>query len=173
MKIKLSARIIFAAIGIICLCLLTAAWYLQYGPQKQQPCPLCILQRYLYMALAVVCLAAVAHGPARVGTMVYAVIADLLASIGVAMAVWQVSKGSSMTTCLSDPIGEFVNGLPMANSWPEFLFANGGCADQYPPILGVPVPVWSLVWFSMFAALIATAIIRTTRAKGNPLPSEL
>ena len=119
---KISPRIIFASISLICVCLLAAAWYLQYGPQKQQPCPLCILQRYLYMGLAVTCLIAAVHSPGRTGTLLYGAVADLVASVGVGLAVWQVSKGASMTTCLADPIGEFVNGLPTANSWPEFLY---------------------------------------------------
>ena len=159
MPTKISPRLAFAAIAVLCLCFLLTAWYLQYGPEKQQPCPLCILQRYLYMGLGLVSLLAAAHNPRRTGTLVYAGIADVIASTGVALAVWQVSKGASMTTCLADPIGEFVNGLPMANGWPEFLYANGGCADQYPPILGIPVPAWSLIWFAIFAVMIALVVV--------------
>lgn len=162
---KISPRLVFAAIGFICLGLLAAAWYLQYGPEKQQPCPLCILQRYVYLSLAVVCLLAAAHGPQRMGTLVYATIAVLLASVGVGVAVWQVTKGASMTSCLSDPIGEFVNGLPSANWWPEFLFANGGCADKYPPVLGVSVPLWSLICFATFGVLITATIVAIAQRK--------
>ena len=159
MPTKISPRLVFAAIAALCLCFLLTAWYLQYGPEKQQPCPLCILQRYLYMGLGLVSLIGAAHNPRRTGTLVYAGIADLIASAGVALAVWQVSKGASMTTCLADPIGEFVNGLPMANGWPEFLYANGGCADKYPPILGIPVPAWSLIWFAVFAVMIVLVVV--------------
>ena len=54
-NITLSAtqtRWIFAAIGVSCVALLGGAYFLQYGPGQQQPCPLCILQRYVYMAVA-------------------------------------------------------------------------------------------------------------------------
>ncbi len=160
---KISPRLVLAAIGFICLGLLAAAWYLQYGPATQQPCPLCILQRYVYMSLAVVCLLAAAHGPQRIGALIYTAVADLLASAGAGLAIWQVTKGASMTSCLSDPIGEFVNGLPSANWWPEFLFANGGCADKYPPVFGVSVPVWSLICFLVFLALISMSLVSTLR----------
>ena len=160
---QLSPRILLAIIGFACIGLLTTAWYLQYGPDRQQPCPLCVLQRYAYMALAIVCLLAAAHGPRRSGMLVYAALADLVAGTGAGLALWQVTKGASMDSCLADPIGEFVNGLPPANWWPEFLFANGGCADKYPPILGLYVPQWSLIWFAIFMGLVTVALIASLR----------
>ncbi len=160
---QLSPRLIFSIIGFVCIGILAAAAYLQYGPGRQQPCPLCILQRYAYIALAIVSLLAAAHGPGRIGMLVYAAIADLFASIGIGLAVWQINKGASMTSCLSDPIGEFVNGLPAANWWPEYFFANGGCADKYPPILGLYAPQWSLVWFAISMGLTTVALLATIR----------
>lgn len=148
MPLRLSQRAFLALIGLICVALLAFAWFLQYGPDKQQPCPLCILQRYVFMALGTVCLLAAAHGPERIGRLVYLLVADALTTVGVGLAIWQQLKGSSMTSCLADPIGDFVNGLPSANWWPEFLFATGGCADKYPPVLGISVPAWALVWFA-------------------------
>lgn len=158
-----SPRPVFALIGFICIVFLTTAWYLQYGPGRQQPCPLCILQRYAYIALAITTLSAAAHGPRRVVLLTYAAIADLVAATGAGLALWQVSKGASMKSCLDDPIGTFVNGLPMANWWPEYFFANGGCADVFPPILGLHVPQWSLVWFTMFFIAITTLIVGILR----------
>jgi len=146
------------------MALLVYAWFLQYGPDKQQPCPLCILQRYVFMALAAVSLAAAIHGPRRIGLLVYALLADALAGTGLAFAIWQLTKGGSMTSCLADPIGDFVNGLPSAIWWPEFLFATGGCADKYPPVLGVAVPVWALIWFAMFALTLAWIIVAQLQA---------
>ena len=162
---QLSPRVIFAFIGLVCIGVLSTAWYLQYGPDRQQPCPLCILQRYTYIFLAIVTLLAATHGPQRIGMLVYAVIADIFASIGIGLALWQVTKGASMTSCLDDPIGELVNALPPANWWPEYFFANGGCADQYPPILGLHVPQWSLFWFSVLLVLITIALITHLRQK--------
>jgi protein dithiol:quinone oxidoreductase len=163
----LTPRLVFAIIGIVCVGMLVTGWYMQYGPGRQQPCPLCILQRYAFVALAFVCLLAAVHGPQRMGTLVYAAIADLIASAGIGLAVWQVTKGPSMTSCLADPIGEFVNGLPFANWWPEYFFANGGCADKYPPIFGLHAPQWALVSFAAFLGLITLGILATIRQKPN------
>ena len=165
MSRKFPPRFLLGFIGLACVGILTTAWYLQYGPDRQQPCPLCVLQRYTFLTLALVCLLAAANGPQRTGMLVYAGIADLLASSGLGLAIWQVTKGGSMTSCLSDPVGEFVNGLPPANWWPEYFFANGGCADKYPPFLGLHAPEWSLVWFTVFTGLIMAAFITLLRQR--------
>lgn len=148
-----STRLIFAAMGAICVALLGAAYFLQYGPGQQQPCPLCILQRYVYMAIAAVALIAAAVGPKRTGAMVFASVLGIFAAGGAALAIWQVTKGDSMATCLSDPVGQLVYNLPMRSWWPEFLAAYGGCADYVPPIFGVGVPLWSLIWFAGLAGV--------------------
>ena len=170
MVIKLSARAVFSVIAFICTALLVTAYQLQYGIQQQQPCPLCILQRYAYLAIATLSLVGAIHGPRRLGGMIYNSAIASIASTGAGFAIWQLSKGGVMQTCLADPIGQFVNGLPSANWWPEFFFATGGCADKYPSILGLSVATWSLVWFCVLA-LFSTALIvrgyRLTKGVGS------
>lgn len=159
-----STRLIFAAMATVCVALLGAAHFLQYGPAQQQPCPLCILQRYVYMAIAVVALIATAVGPKRTGAMVFASVLGIFAATGASLAIWQVSKGDTMTTCLSDPVGQFVYNLPMRAWWPEFLAAYGGCADKVPPLFGLSVPSWSLIWFACLAATCGFVWLKLFRA---------
>ena len=158
-------RVLFFAIFILCLALVAGAYWFQHGPQQQQPCPLCILQRYLYLGIGLVALLAALHGPDRVGGQIYAVLLGSLASLGAALTGWQLSKGDTMNSCLSDPVGEFVQNLPSAQ-WFEgkLFFATGGCADKYPPTLGLSLATWS---FICFAALLGAAIfvVLTTRKK--------
>jgi disulfide bond formation protein DsbB len=162
---KIPVRAFFGLSATICLAILASAFYAQHGPQHQQPCPLCILQRYGYMAIALTALIATLHGPGRVGAIVYALIADVFASAGLAVAVWLVLKGHTMKSCMEDPIGNFVNGLPSADWWPEFLFATGGCGDVYPPLFGLAVPVWSLTWFVVFSVALMLFMFNKIRNK--------
>ncbi len=161
-----STRTIFSLISAVCVALLVAAYYLQYS-QGQQPCPLCILQRYVYLAIAVVALFAATVGPARVGAMVVAGVLGLFAAVGAGLAIWQVSKGDTMASCLTDPVGEFVYGLPMRGWWPEFLAAYGGCADKYPPIFGVSVPLWSLICFLALLTICEFVLVKLLRSARN------
>ena len=151
---KSQSRAVLAAIAVFCFGLLVYVFYLQHGPEKQQPCPLCILQRYAYFLLGVASLAG-AIWPKRA----VAFVAAILAAGGGGLALWQVLKGSDMTSCQRDPIGIFVNQLPMTDWWPEFLFATGGCADKY-STLGLPVPVWSLACFVGLTGLFVLVAIR-------------
>ena len=150
---------LFFAVFILCFGLVASAYWFQHGPQQQQPCPLCILQRYLYLGIGLVALLAGLHGPDLVGRLIYAALIWLLALMGVGLTAWQLSKGDTMTSCLSDPIGEFVQRLPSAQ-WFEgkLFFATGGCADKYPPTFGLSLAVWSLICFAALS-MIATFIV--------------
>ena len=135
----------------ISIALLITAYELQYGPQKQQPCPFCILQRYAYMGIALVSLLGAVHGPGRTGTAFYAAANAVCSLAGIIFASWQLTKVGAAESCLADPVAEFVNTLSGADWWPEYLFATGGCGAKLAPILGLSVPVWSLIWFAVFA----------------------
>jgi disulfide bond formation protein DsbB len=154
----------FALLTVTAFSLLGVAYWSQYGPQQQQPCPLCILQRYAFVFIGIVSLVGAIHGPGRAGSLVYALLVDLWAAAGLALAIWLVSKGHTMKSCIEDPVGVFVNGLPPATDWwPEFFWATGGCGDTYPPILGLTVPVWALVWFALFLGATGTWIALTLK----------
>ncbi len=158
MLTNLSARKVFAAIAAICLGVLAFAYWEQHGPNQMQPCPYCILQRYAFIGIAFICLLGAIHGPGRKGARVYAALAGLKGLAGLGMAVYLVLKRSSMTTCLADPVAEFVNGLPTAAWWDEFFWATGGCGTEYPPLLGLSVPAWSLVWFAVLCTVLAAVV---------------
>ena len=154
---KISPRTILGLMAVFCFGLLATVWFLQYGPDKQQPCPLCVLQRYAMILIGITALIGAIHP--RIG---YALGTALFAVGGLAMAIWQVLKGAEMLSCKTDPIGIFVNGLPTANWWPEYFFATGGCADKY-SVLGLPVPVWSLICFFLLMVVTLVAIIKMRR----------
>ena len=55
-------RLFYFLIAIICLALLGYAWWLQFGPEALDPCPLCILQRVAFMGIGAVALVGVRAG---------------------------------------------------------------------------------------------------------------
>lgn len=159
----INPRHILAAVAFFCFALLAYAWILQYGPEKQQPCPLCVLQRYAYILLGTVALAGALHRH-----VAYALSATVIAISGAGLALWQVLKGAEMLSCQRDPIGIFVNGLPTADWFPEYFFANGGCADKY-VTLGLPVPIWSLICFGVLILVCAFAATQLRKLSHNKI----
>ena len=88
---------LFAAMALACLAAVVSALVAQYG-FDMQPCPWCILQRLIFLVIALICIAGalVASRPARLGL---AGVTGVLALLGVASAVWQhvvAAKSSSM-----------------------------------------------------------------------------
>src|SRR4051812_29935110 len=89
MKLKLTPRLAFLAGFLISGGLIAFALYLQYF-EYQDPCPLCILQRVVYIALMVVFLIAALHGPRRTGVTVYSSLLVVVSLIGIGIAARHV-----------------------------------------------------------------------------------
>lgn len=152
------SKSLLLAIAALCIALLGGALYLQYV-KDMQPCPLCVIQRYAFVAIAVICLV-FAILP-RVLSRLGAALASLAALAGAGSAGWHLwIKAHPGTSCGIDPLETALNALPSAK-WLGFLFnADGLCAATYPPILGLSIPQWSLTWFLILAFVLGSAALQ-------------
>lgn len=151
-------KLILLSISLICLALLGFALYLQFM-RDMLPCPLCIMQRYAFALVALLCLIAAMLPPLGMRSM--AGLATLAAAGGAGIAgrhLW--IKAHPTVSCGIDPLETLLNKLPFAD-WLPFLFqADGLCTTEYDPIFGLSIPQWSLVWFVLFAIVLATVTLR-------------
>lgn len=151
-------KILLAIVAVISFGLIGVALYLQHQ-LGWAPCPLCVIQRYLFILLGLICIVClVLPGRAtRIGTG----LAALAAASGAGVAGWHVwTKLHPTISCGIDPMETALNRIPPAE-WLPFLFqADGLCSTPYPPILGLEVPEWSLVWFSLFTVVLGWAALR-------------
>jgi len=81
MIVLLRARLIYLAIFLACAGLMGFGLYLQHV-ENLEPCPLCILQRYAFIATGLVALIAAIHGPGRLGRWLYSVLIVAAAGSG-------------------------------------------------------------------------------------------
>jgi disulfide bond formation protein DsbB len=119
-----------------------------------QPCPWCILQRLVFLLIALACLVAACAPPALLRTGL-AALALLLAAGGVAAAVHQhvvASKSSSCALTLADKI---LTALGVESLAPWLFQVTATCADAAVDLFGVPYEYWSL---AVFVALGVGAI---------------
>ena len=152
---------VLVAVGVIALGLVGFALYLQHM-EGQMPCPLCVIQRYLFILLALVCFifAALPRGAAKAG----AVLGILTALGGAGVAGWHVwVKAHPSVSCGIDPLETALNRYPTAELLPFVFKADGLCSTEYPPILGLSTPQWSLIWFLAFALILIWATLRRSR----------
>jgi disulfide bond formation protein DsbB len=141
---KLSKTLLLFA-ALISIALLGAALYLQYV-EHMKPCPLCIIQRYAFAAIAVICIvfALLPAAALRFG----ATLASLAALAGACTASWHLWViAHPGTSCGIDPLENALDRIPTAHLIPFLFSPDGACATVYSPIFGLSIPQWSLIWF--------------------------
>lgn len=153
-----TSKPVLLAVGIISLALVGFALYLQHV-KGQMPCPLCVIQRYAFITLALVCFvfAAMPRSATRFG----ASLGVLTALGGAGVAGWHVwVKAHPSVSCGIDPLETSLNRFPTAELMPFVFKADGLCSAEYPNILGLSNPQWSLIWFATFALILIWAALR-------------
>ncbi|KVN02709.1 disulfide bond formation protein B [Burkholderia stagnalis] len=139
------------AIGASCIALVAGALMVQLV-LHEDPCPLCIIQRYLFLLIAVFSFAG-SVGGRRAGLWQALALSSALAGAGVAVRHVYVQAHPGFS-CGADALQPVVDGLPPAH-WLPLVFKVGGlCETSYPPILGLSLPMWALAGFSAIAVVV-------------------
>ena len=145
----------------ICIALLAFAFYLQHFEQEN-PCPLCLVQRAVYSALAVVFLGGAVHGPVRTGALAYSGMGVLLAMAGAAVAgrqVWLQHLPKDRVPACGPGLEYMLNKFPLGEVLVKVFSGSGECAEAGGRFLGLTVAGWSLVWFVLLAVLAVTVVV--------------
>ena len=151
-------------ISLISLGLVVFAVILQqvgYQGVSFLPCPLCILQRVGYLGIAVACVMAASIDPLR---KLFHGLAILAAGYGAAVAghhVWLLSHPGA--SCGIDPLELWINQFQVVQGLPWLFKADGLCSAQLPAILGLQVPEWSLLWFSILLIVLVFTFFKKPR----------
>ncbi|MEP6875865.1 MAG: disulfide bond formation protein B [Burkholderiales bacterium] len=150
----------FAGIALGCISAVGAALVSQHV-FDMQPCPWCVLQRVIFLAIALACVLGLAWRH-RIGRRVGASVGALLALCGIGAALWQHFKAAASASCdltLADKIVS--RWLQLDQLLPDVFEPRASCADAAVSLLGVPYDFWSLALFVLFgAALLSIARAR-------------
>jgi disulfide bond formation protein DsbB len=147
--LSLTPRLGYAIGFLVCAGLIGYALYLQHY-EYQNPCPLCILQRVVYMTLMAVFLVAALHGPGRVGARVYGGLLLLTAAVGAAIAtrhVWLQNLPKDRVPECGPGLEYMLNRFPLSQALEKILAGSGECAEAGWTLMGLTIAGWSLVWF--------------------------
>lgn len=141
-------RVFAVLLALTALGMVGYALYLQHV-EYLDPCPLCVLQRYGFILMALCLLLAALLGPRPLGRALTA-LGGVLSLVGAGIAafhLWVLAHPNA--SCGADVIETFVNNLPPAKLLPEVFFAGGICGFPLPPVLGLSIPLWALIWLSI------------------------
>ena len=126
-----------------------------------QPCAWCVLQRVVFLAIALVSLPALAVSGAWLRRP-RAAAALLLATAGMAAALWQHFVAAASTSCNLTLADRIVGGLGLDGLWPAVFAAYASCADAAVKLVGLPYELYSLLLFALLAVL-ALRLVRRPR----------
>ena len=158
-------RLRFALPVLACALLLAFGFYLQYG-QGLEPCPLCLVQRGFFVAVAAVCAVAALHGPGRRASLLYGLVGALFALGGAAVAARQVwlqhLPPDKVPQCGPDLFFMMEN-FPLSRTLKTLFSGTGECAAVDWTFLRLSIAEWSLAWFVGLALYAAWLALRPRR----------
>lgn len=149
---------------LACASLIGFALYLQYY-EYQDPCPLCLLQRIVYIALAVVFLVAALHGPGRMGAAIYGGLSFVTAAVGASIAtrhVWLQHLPKDLVPQCGPSLEFTFRKYPMFQAFEKVFAGSGQCAEVGWTFIGLSIAEWSLICFvllgiyALYLARLAT-----------------
>ena len=124
-----------------------------------QPCPWCVLQRLIFIAIAIACAIGLVWRSA-IGSMTAGTLGALLALCGIAAALWQHFQAAASASCNLTLADKIVSGwLGLDGLWPDVFSPRASCAEAAVKLFGAPYDFWSLALF----VLVGAALLRTLR----------
>jgi len=156
-------RAAFAFIFVLCVGLIAFALYLQHA-RDLEPCPMCILQRYAFIAIALAALAAAIHDPRGTALKVYGGFLILFGVIGAGIAIrhsWVQHFPPQDAGCGLEL--EFLMELPLTAMLPAIFRGNADCSKVDWTFVGLSIPEWALVWFFVFV-VFTFLVLRRARS---------
>ena len=146
---NISNRWLYALGVLIVGGLIGGALYLQYG-LREDPCPLCMIQRVIFIAIGVIFLIAAIHNAGRVGRWVYSILIALTALGGVAVAsrhIWIQHLPKDQIPACGPGLDFMLQNFPLAEVWQELMHGSGECAAKGWSFLGLGLPELTLIWY--------------------------
>jgi protein dithiol:quinone oxidoreductase len=150
-------RAVFAGIVVSCIALVATGIFYMQGYLGLEPCPMCILQRYAFFAIAFVAIIAAANNPRGTALKVYAALVILFAVAGGGVATWHSYLQHFpplRETCGTD-LEFLLNTFTLTEAFPKIFAGTGSCSKVNWKLLGLSIPEWALVWFVIFAVVPA------------------
>jgi len=133
-----------AGVGVVVLALASAL--VSQHVYDIQPCPWCVLQRLIFVAIGAAALLGLAWRSALGGKLAAAAMAAL-AACGIAAALWQHFVAAASASCNLTFADRLMNATGLNRALPDLFMAYASCADAQVILWGVPYEFYSLTLF--------------------------
>lgn len=141
-----------AAVIVLCLGGVAAALVSQYV-FDMQPCPWCILQRVIFLLIALLAALALLL-PVRGLQRGLAGVGLALAASGIAAAVYQNRVAAQEFSCNLTLADRIIGALGLESAVPFLFRISASCMDAAVNLLGLPYEAWSGLLFLMVGLVL-------------------
>jgi protein dithiol:quinone oxidoreductase len=159
----MTAQRLLLSIALLSLAAVGAALISQHG-FDMQPCPWCVLQRLIFVLIAIVAAAGLAWR-STAGQRAIALGLLLLCGLGIASALWQHFVAAATNSCAMTLADKILAATRLDGLLPDIFQPRASCADAAVDLLGVPYEFWSL---ALFAVIEMAAVVVLVRSKATP-----
>ena len=163
-------RRVYALMALTCIGLLAFGLYLQHVVGLE-PCPMCIVQRYVFVLVALAALAAAGIAARRAGVFLGCAIV-VFACTGAFVAArqsWLQWYPPEVFTCGRDLYG-MIEAFPLQRVIPMVFKGSGDCSAVDWTFLGGSIANWSFVCFC--ACGVGAALLAWRQGRLAPLVQE-
>ena len=112
-----------------------------------RPCPWCVLQRLIFLALAGAALLALAWR-SPMGCRAGIGLAALMSLAGFSAALWQHFVAAASASCNMTFADRVIGATGLDRALPQVFAAYASCAEAQAKLLGVPYEFWSAALFA-------------------------
>lgn len=158
---QISPRAVFLGIFALCAGLIGFGLVLQHI-EEIQPCPLCILQRYGFVAAGLLALIAGVHNPNGFMRRSYGLLVAVAALAGGSVSVrqvWLQHFPPKAAVCGPD-LEYMVNKFPLGDLLPRLFRGEGDCSKVDWTFLGLSIAEWALICFTVILLLSVWQMLR-------------
>ncbi|MES2785816.1 MAG: disulfide bond formation protein B [Pseudomonadota bacterium] len=160
-------RKVLALVAAVCVGMLAFGLYLQHVVGLE-PCPMCIVQRYALILVAVLAGAtAIARSPRVLGSGsgLMAIVAGFGAFVA-ARQSWLQWNPPEVASCGRDFYG-MIETFPLQRVIPMIFRGSGDCTKIDWTFLGASIANWSFLWFAFFALVGLVLTVRQLKLRGQ------
>jgi disulfide bond formation protein DsbB len=158
-------RRVLALVAAACVAMLAFGLYLQHVVGLE-PCPMCIVQRYA-MVLVALAAGAAAFLRSRGAHLAGAALVTLVSGFGAFVAArqsWLQWYPPEFASCGRDFYG-MIETFPLRRAIPLIFRGSGDCTKIDWTFLGGSIANWSFLWFVFFAVVAAVLFVRQLRRR--------
>lgn len=158
-------RRVLALVSVGCVVMLAFGLYLQLS-LGLNPCPMCIVQRYalIFVAVTAALAGATSKKTLQISGMVLMLAGSGFGAFVAARQTWLQWYPPQIATCGRDFYG-MIEDFPLKRAIPMIFKGSGDCSAVDWTFLGGSIANWSLVCFTLIGVLAVTLIWRRAKQR--------